>query len=38
MTDVAPGALRQERMNDMNTKNHIESAETSEALSPFIFL
>jgi len=25
-------------MINMNTKNHIESAETSEALSPFIFL
>ena len=38
MTDVAPGPLRQERMNDMNTKNHIESAETSGTLPPFTFL
>ena len=32
MTDVAPGPLRQERMNDMNTKNHIEFVDTSGTL------
>jgi 4-hydroxybenzoyl-CoA thioesterase len=32
MTEVTPGALRQERMNDMNTKNHIEFVDTSGTL------
>ena len=38
MTDVAPGPLRQERMNDMNTKNHIEFVDASGTLPPFTFL
>ena len=32
MTEVTPGELRQERMNDMNTKNHIEFVDTSGTL------